>query len=187
MIKSKKDYYNYLKADCKNTKRNLIDYFIPEPIGRFKRLLRKLEYYKNVKRGFINKIYYLILKYKFKKLSLKLGFSIPENVFGPGLQIPHYGPIVVNHRAKIGANCKIHVCTNIGESGGNAGAPLMGNNIYIGPGAKIYGNIKIADNTAIAANAAVGKSFLNEGKLIGGVPAKEIGDIDINQILKIKQ
>ena len=75
-------------------------------------------------------------------------------------------------------------CTNIGESGGVAGAPVIGDNVYIGPGAKVYGSITIASNVAIAANAAVGKSFLNENKIIGGVPAKEVGDIDIRQIIK---
>lgn len=119
-----------------------------------------------------------------RNISLKLGFSIPESVCGPGLRISHYGTIVIHHKTRIGANCKIHVCTNIGESGGVAGAPVIGDNVYTGPGVKIYGNIVIASNIAIAANAAVSKSFLNEGKIIGGVPAKEIGDIDIKKILK---
>ena len=184
MIRSKTDYYAYLEADRCNFKRTIVDYIFPDPIQKFKRMLRKLEYYKNVKRGPVNKLIYLWLKVRFKKLSLKLGFSIQENVFGPGLQIPHYGTIVVHHAAKIGANCKIHVCTNIGESGGVAGAPKIGNNVYIGPGAKIYGDIEIADNIAIAANAAVGRSFLTPNKVIGGVPAKELGEIDISRIIK---
>lgn len=186
MIKSKKDYEYYLLADNGFRKPTFIDFIFPNPIIKFKRLLRLLEYYRNVRSGPVNKIIYYFHKYRFKNLSLKLGFSIPENTFGPGLNIPHYGPIVVNAGARIGANCKIHVCTNIGESGGVAGAPTLGDNVYIGPGAKIYGKITIASNIAIAANAAVGKSFFNEGKILGGVPAKEIGDIEINQLLKLK-
>ena len=184
MIKSKADYLAYLDADRGNFRRSFTDYIFPDPIFRFKRMLRKLEYYKNVKKGPVNKLIYYILKVRFKRLSMRLGFSIQENVFGPGLQIPHYGTIVVHHTARIGANCKIHVCTNIGESGGVAGAPVIGNNVYIGPGAKIYGNIEIADNIAIAANAAVGRSFLTPNKMIGGVPAKEIGDIEIERLIK---
>jgi len=126
----------------------------------------------------------MFFKIRFKKLSLKLGFTIPENVFGPGLCILHYGTIVVNAETKIGANCRIHACTNIGQSGGKTGAPFIGNNVYIGPGAKIYGSIKIANNVAIAANAAVSKSFNNENVVIGGVPAKEVGQVDIKQIIK---
>jgi serine O-acetyltransferase len=48
----------------------------------------------------------------------------------------------------------------------------------------LYGDIEIANNIAVAANAAVGKSFLDEHKVIGGVPAKEIGDIDIKRLIK---
>ncbi len=189
MIQSKQDYINYVKADRAGRPgpflaERLTNIFFPANISNFKRLLRKAEYYKNVKKGGLNKLLYYFIKYRFRKISLKLGFSIPENVFGPGLTIPHYGTIVVNARAKIGANCRIHVCTNIGESGGVAGAPVIGDNVYIGPGAKIYGSITIANNIAIAANAAVHQSFLNENKIIGGVPAKEIGDINIKQIIK---
>ena len=189
MIQSKQDYIDYVKADRAGRPgpgiaERLENIFIPANINNFKRLLRKAEYYKNVKKGFFNKLIYWIIKYRFRKVSVKLGFSIPENVFGPGLTLPHYGTIVVNAGARVGANCRIHVCTNIGESGGVAGAPVIGDNVYIGPGAKIYGNITIASNVAIAANAAVSKSFTTEHKIIGGIPAKEIGDINIKQIIK---
>lgn len=189
MIKSRSDYLEYLKADRvgepePGLSKKLETLVFPATIDNFKRLLRKSEYLKNVKHGWLNKILYLFIRYRLKKISLRLGFSIPENVFGPGLTIPHYGTIIISAKAKVGANCRIHACTNIGESGGIAGAPIIGDNVYIGPGAKIYGNITIASNIAIAANAAVNKSFLNEHKMIGGVPAKEIGDIDIKQIIK---
>lgn len=124
------------------------------------------------------------MEYKFKKLSISLGFSIPKNSFGPGLSIPHYGTIIVNSRAKIGKNCKIHAGVNIGASGGKPGAPTIGDNVYLGPGSKIYGEIVIASNIAIAANACVGSSFLEENIVIGGIPAKKLNDFDIKTILK---
>lgn len=124
------------------------------------------------------------MKIRLLRISVKLGFSIPENVFGPGLSIVHYGTIVVNANAKVGSNCRIHADTNIGESGGVAGAPNIGNNVYLAPGVKIYGNITIANNTAIAANACVNSSFNIENTLIGGIPAKVIKNIDIKQIIK---
>ncbi len=189
MISSKKEYKIYLKKDRIQPEffsltGRLRTLLFPYSVDYFIFLLRKCEYYKNVKKGFVNNILYYIIKYRFKKISVALGFSIPENVFGPGLSIPHYGTIIVNSKARVGANCRLHACTNIGESGGIAGAPVIGDNVYIGPGAKIYGNITIASNVAIAANAAVNKSFLTEGKIIGGIPAKEIGDINIRQIIK---
>jgi serine O-acetyltransferase len=192
MILSKKDYLMYLDADqvaLGRTARRLTDAMLslvaPDYIWDFQRLLRKLEYYKNVNsEGLINKAIYLYLKLKYRRLSLKLGFTIPENVFGPGLAIVHYGTIVINQNAKVGANCRIHVGTNIGASGGTSGAPQIGDNVYIGPGAKIIGDITIPSNTAIGANSVVMRSFDEEGVMIAGIPAKIIKPIDIKKIIK---
>jgi serine O-acetyltransferase len=78
----------------------------------------------------------------------------------------------------------MHACVNIGASGGSSKAPQLGNSIYIGPGAKIYGDITIPNNTAIGANAVVNKSFDKENTALAGVPAKVIGDINIKEIIK---
>ena len=192
LILSKNDYRYFLEADriaLGKGKMNFSlwvkDLLYPDFIWRFQRLLRKMEYYKNTRKGSrFKSVYYYILKLRFTRLSVRLSFSIPENVFGPGLAIVHYGTIVVNGNSRIGANCRIHASTNIGESGGMQGAPQIGDNVYIGPGAKIFGKISIASNTAIAANACVGKSFGEENMLLGGVPARAIKEIDIKQIIK---
>jgi len=192
VISNKTDYLNFLEADRIALGRNkmtlkcrLRDLIFPDYIWRFQRLLRKMEYYKNTERkNPLVKVNYFLLKIRFLKLSVKLGFTIPENVFGAGLAIVHYGTIVVNGNSKIGVNCRIHASTNIGESGGLYGAPHIGDNVYIGPGAKLYGRISIASNTAIAANACVGKSFTEENILLGGIPARALKRVDIKQIIK---
>lgn len=192
MILSKEDFLKYLEADRIALGRNkavfpnsLIHLISPDYIWDFQRLLRKLEYCKNVKnKGLLNRLVYLFLRLKYKKLSVKLGFTIPENVFGPGLAIVHYGTIVVNNNAKIGANCRIHVGTNIGASGGSNEAPQIGDNVYIAPGVKIIGNVRIPSNTAIGANSVVTKSFDEENMMIAGIPAKIIKPIAIKQIIK---
>ncbi|MBP3314115.1 MAG: serine O-acetyltransferase [Oscillospiraceae bacterium] len=107
-------------------------------------------------------------------MSYKLGFVIPPNVFGAGLRINHYGNIVVNSEARIGDWCDIHQGVNIGA--GYDGVPTLGNNVWIGPGAKIFGKIQIADDCAIGANAVVNKDFLQTGVSIAGVPAKIISE-----------
>lgn len=190
MITSKKEYKQYIKAD-KNArgigdsfKEKLKQIIYTDPTWKFQKKLRKVEYYKNTKKGIFNKLYYIALLYRFKKISIKLGFSIPPNAFGPGLSIPHYGTIVVNSKAKIGKNCRIHVCVNIGASGGNPEAPQIGDNVYIGPGSKIYGDIKIGNNIAIGANSSVGKSFEEENIFIAGSPAKKIKEFDIKSVIK---
>lgn len=53
-------------------------------------------------------------------------------------------------------------------------SPRIGDNVYIGPGAKIYGPIKIGHNCVIGANSVVTKSFEECGLTIAGVPAKII-------------
>ena len=191
MIKSKADYRYYLDRDriALNVKSNTLigkinGVISPNPVYTFQKRMRKLEYYTNCKNRGLTKLYIAYLKYKFKKTSIKLGFSIPINVFGPGLAIVHYGTIVINKATKVGANCRMHACVNIGASGGKPEAPKLGDNIYIAPGAKIYGNISIASNTAIGANAVVNKSFEKENTVIAGIPAKVIGDVDISQIIK---
>jgi serine O-acetyltransferase len=99
------------------------------------------------------------------------------NVFGPGLSIAHRGTIVINNATKIGANCRLHACVNIGTKAGYDNmAPKIGDNVYIGPGVKIFGNIEIADGIAIGANAVVNRSFIEPNITIAGVPAKKIND-----------
>jgi len=175
MIKSHSDYIAYLEEDRLSLKceRNLKN-IIYNDIWLFQRLLRKLEYLTNCKG---NELFLLITKLRFNRLSTKLGFTIPINVFGPGLSIAHKGTIVVNKSVKVGTNCRLHVCVNIGSQAGQGDlAPTIGDNCYIGPGVKIFGAISIADNTAIGANAVVNKSFIEEGVTIAGVPAKKISD-----------
>lgn len=183
-ITSKEGYICFLKMDKIalgiTRKRPKL---LGDEIWKFQRLLRKIEYYNNCKSG-IAKIHMLFLKCKFHNLGIRLGFSIPINVFGAGLSIAHRGTIVVNPLAKIGKNCRLHTCVNIGtQAGASSEVPTIGNNVYIGPGAKIFGNIKIADNIAIGANAVVNKSFDIPNITIGGVPAKIISQKGTESII----
>ncbi len=191
MIRSKSDYKRFLLLETNTETSNfLLNYlkFWNKPNFKFLLYLRTCEYLKNCKPyGFLNSFVYFTVKYFKNKLGIVLSFSIPENVVDEGLQLPHYGTIVINGNARIGKNCRIHVCVNIGASGGSLKAPQIGDYVYIAPGAKIYGDITIANRIAIAANAAVSRSFLSADKLIGGVPAKEIGDINILDHIKINE
>ena len=63
-----------------------------------------------------------------------------------------YG-IIVSHNAVIGSNCTIFHQVTIGE--GKDGAPIIGDEVLIGAGAKIIGNVKIGANSKIGVNAVV--------------------------------
>ena len=80
---------------------------------------------------------------------------------------------MINDKAQIGRNARIHVCVNIGAT--KDGAPVIGDDVYIGPGAKIYGPVVLGDNVTIGVNAVVNRSFGSD-QLLVGIPAstKEI-------------
>ncbi|HOW14622.1 serine O-acetyltransferase [Methanosarcina sp.] len=132
----------------------------------------------------IHRLYLNFILFRLHRMGIHLGFSIPLNVFGPGLSIAHRGTIIVNKGARVGENCRIHACTNIGSGRGSIHlAPKIGNGVYIGPGAKIFGNVEIADDIAIGANSVVNKSFYEKGISIAGVPAKKINNKGSNGML----
>ncbi|WP_200977253.1 serine O-acetyltransferase [Echinicola sp. 20G] len=178
MICSKKDLHRFIVNDANsmginiNSKFSALKSNILNPRWKFIKLLRTCEYYSNNKNSFINALWYQIYLFRYKRLGLKLGFSIPLNVFDEGLSLPHYGTIIVSKNAKIGKNCRVHACVNIGASGGDPRAPQIGDNVYIGPGAKLFGNISIEEGCTIGANAVVNKSVEIPNSIIGGVPAK---------------
>lgn len=180
MIKNKKELKYFLEQD----KIALLQYEnqkYPRPlydeVWKFQIALRKAEYAVNCKQGIAFIFYRLWRKYIFHRWSVKCGFTIPLNVFGPGLSIAHYGTIVINANAKIGKNCRIQEDVNIGASGGET-APQIGDNVFIGSGAKIIGDVTVADNIAIGAGAIVVKSFSERGITIAGNPAKKISEHD---------
>lgn len=115
--------------------------------------------------------------YKARKnrLGSRLGFIISAGCFGEGLQLEHYGSVIVNPKARIGKNCKIHGNCCIGSDGGYPDdSPVIGDNVDIGQGAQILGGIRIADNVRIGAGAVVVKDILTPGVTVVGIPAKSI-------------
>ena len=76
-----------------------------------------------------------------------------------------------------------------GDVIGSAGNVKIGNNVFIGSGARIIGKVNIASDIAIGANAVVVKDFNKSGITIGGVPAKKISDnnshSNLNKCLEI--
>ena len=179
MIKSKEDLNYYLAQDK-------LALYVPDgrkyprpfcdDIWKFQIALRKTEYAVNCCNHGIGQLYVLFRKIRYHRISVKYGFTIPTNVFGPGLSIAHYGTIVVSTAARIGRNCRIHEGVNIGCTNGERQAAVIGDNVFIGTGAKIIGNVTIADNIVIGAGAVVTKSFSEHGITLGGVPARKISD-----------
>jgi serine O-acetyltransferase len=172
-IKSRSDYKIFNLADQRSMGINKKKFRVfNNEILLFESRLRKIEYALNCSK---NPLLLTYRRIQFKRISIKLGYSISPNTFGPGLSIAHRGTIVINGGTRIGANCRIHADVNIGtEAGKSASAPTIGDNCYIGPGAKIFGEIIIGANTVIGANAVVNKSFPEGNQTIAGIPARVI-------------
>lgn len=119
---------------------------------------------------------YPIARFFLSRYKYKYGLSISfDTRIGSGFYIGHFGGIVVNRKAIIGKNCNISHGVTIGETyrGERAGCPVIGDNVYIGPGAKIIGRIFIGDNAAIGANCVVTKDVPPHAVVVG-VPGRVI-------------
>lgn len=111
-----------------------------------------------------------------KRYKYKFGIDISHATkIGSGFYIGHFGGIVVHTNAVIGKNCNISHGVTIGQTnrGNKAGCPVIGDNVYIGPGAKIVGGIVIGDHVAIGANSVVTRDVPNNAVVVG-LPAKVI-------------
>lgn len=171
IIASYLDYQSWLHADLLGAKIDRWHFWMALrfPTVHFLRVLRRIEYLINCGRSPITRGELLFLRVYFRFLSIYLGYTIPPNTCGPGLRLNHWGTIVISPDARIGARARINVCVNIGLKGGRA--PVIGDDVYIGPGAKIFGEIKVGNRVRIGANAVVNRSFPDD-LVIGGVPAR---------------
>lgn len=111
-----------------------------------------------------------------KIIEIVTGIDISAQAqIGKGLYIAHFGEIFINRKVQMGENCNISqgVTIGVGGRGDNAGCPVIGDRVFIGPGAKIFGKIKIGNDVAIGANAVVTKDLPDHAVAVG-VPAQII-------------
>lgn len=92
------------------------------------------------------------------RLSTKTHIQIPWACeIGPGFYIGHLGRVIVNPQARIGANCNIATGVTIGavSRGKREGAPVIGDDVWIGTNAVIVGGVTIGSDVVIAPGAYV--------------------------------
>ncbi|MBU0941617.1 MAG: serine acetyltransferase [Bacteroidetes bacterium] len=102
-------------------------------------------------------------------MKVKYGFDISYRTkIGTGFYIGHFGGIVIHGDTVIGDNCNISQGITFGVSnyGHNKGVPTIGNNVFVGPGACVFGNIIIGDHVTIGSNAVVTKSVSSRFSVI---------------------
>ena len=183
----------------------MLKYMFESISSDLKRLSEKESSARAVVRGVLSQGFQAVLTYRFfhylkmKKIpsqpfrffierfiEITTGISIPaECKIGRGLRIHHFGGIIMHPSAQIKDNCTLYHGVTIGDRGGYGKAPKIGNNVLIGAGAKIIGEIEIGDNCRIGANAVVIKSIPDGSTVFGNpcriVPLKEDEKDDISK------
>lgn len=173
IVMLKSDLYRY--AGEVNVKAFVCNFIACEGL-RYSVHMRLCEYFRCAKPRALFILPYLICWFRLRHYQHKYGIYIPSStVIGSGFYIGHPGGIVVNDRSVIGKNCNISQGVTLGQAnrGRNKGTPTIGDNVYIGPGAKIVGAIKIGSNVAIGANCVV-TTNIPDNAVVVGVPGRVI-------------
>jgi serine O-acetyltransferase len=126
----------------------------------------------SVRPAILRKFCSLIYRVLYKFVQILTGIELPcEVVVGRNFIIDHFGGIVISGFAKFGDNCRVRDGVVVGlRRIGEKSAPIIGNNVDIGSGAKLLGPIRIGDNVLIGANAVV-LCDVPDDSIAVGVPA----------------
>lgn len=129
------------------------------------------------------RIGHFFYKYKMKRIARfiswtnRLIFSVwlPSSAqIGKKVKIGYWGlGIVIHSNTKIGDCCSISQNVTIGRNFGDINVPVIGNNVYIGAGSVIFGQITIGDNVIIGSNSVVNKD-IPSNTIVAGNPFKVI-------------
>ena len=132
--------------------------------------------------GWVRRLSHVASVFAVKAVEILGGISLPpEAEVEGGLFIGHFGRVLVNACARIGRNCNLSPGVIIGSGGRGEvdgspreGVPVLGNRVYVGPGAVLFGPIEIGDDAAIGANSVVTKSVPKRA-VVAGAPARVTG------------
>jgi serine O-acetyltransferase len=166
-ITSLADLADWLRADLSRYGRSTARALVKEPQVRWLVRLRVTEYLVNRTPRPVA----AIGLWRLQAHSVRLGFTIPVNVCGPGLKLPHWGTIVLSPAARVGGHATIHPGVTLGLHHGRA--PVVGERVYLGPGSKAWGAVTIGDDVTLGANCVVTKPVA-AGTTVVGIPARPI-------------
>lgn len=127
-----------------------------------------------ISRYFYNKNNYFISRFITERCKRKTGIEIhPGAIIGKNLFIDHGYGVVIGETCILGDNVVIYQGVTLGATGKELGKrhPNILNNVMIGAGAKILGNITVGNNCKIGANAVVLNDVADNCTIVG-VPGK---------------
>ena len=127
----------------------------------------------SIKPTLLRKPFSLLYKVLFKFVQILTGIELPCEVqIGRNFVIDHFGGIIISGYAQFGDNCRIRNGVVVGlRRVEEQFAPVIGDNVDIGAGAKVLGPIRIGNNVVIGANAVV-LSDVPDNSIAVGVPAQ---------------
>jgi len=98
----------------------------------------------------------------------------PHAHLGPGLMLPHAGTIVIGP-VRVGRHCTISQGVTLGQGlvGTGDDTPVLGDRVWVGPGAVLAGPIHVGDDAAVSANSVVLRDVPARGVVLG-VPARVV-------------
>jgi serine O-acetyltransferase len=137
--------------------RTALKTYFRNPAFRFTCWLRAGNYF-YVRNGTLSKTAYVLCRLMREHYSIKYGYQIYEETeIGPGFYIGHVGSVVINPEARIGRNVNIAIGVTIGQAnrGKRAGAPTIGDRVWVGTNAVVVGKITVGDGALIAPGAYV--------------------------------
>ena len=125
-----------------------------------------------IRPALLRKSFSLIYRILYKIIQITTGIELPCEVeIGSNFVIDHFGGIVISGSTRFGNNCRIRTGVVIGlKYADQPAAPVIGNNVDFGVGAKAFGAITIGDNVVIGANAVVTKN-VPDNSIANGIPA----------------
>lgn len=180
-FQTKQEMNEYIHADlfryCGKTDKRSCRKYRRVSLGfRFTYYMRKCSYYRYHK--LLRYIAFPVYKTLKDKAGIKLGAEISDlTEVGKGLHIAHFGQIIIHSDAVLGENVSLSQGVTVGQTlkDGKSFVPVVGNCVYLAPGAKVIGGIKIGNNVAVGANAVVTRD-LPDNATAAGVPAKVLSD-----------
>ncbi len=120
----------------------------------------------------LRKLCSLVYRILYKLVQIVTGIELPCEVeLGRNFVIDHFGGIVVSGYARFGDNCRIRNGVVVGLARtDDPCAPVIGDNVDIGAGAKVLGRIRVGNNVLIGANAVVTRDVPDDSLAVG-IPA----------------